>query len=737
MERDLQNTLFNLAVDFVCFSNKSLFLTGKAGTGKTTFLKYIQTHCRKKMAVTAPTGVAAINAGGVTLHSFFQLPFGAFLPEMSSGWGAGPQNFYNKKQLLSNLRLRQSQREVIQSLELLIIDEVSMVRSDLLDAIDAILRSVRRKPLEPFGGIQLLLIGDLYQLPPVVKQDEWMELSSYYKSPFFFDAKSLNEIQLIPITLQKIYRQQDPEFISLLNKVRNNNCQESDFLFLNKFYRPTFIPEEQDGFITLTTHNKTAAQLNATALERLPGKAVVIKAKINEDFPENAYPADETLSLKTGAQIMFIKNDIGEKRRYYNGKIGIIKKLDPKDQTIEITFPNELESISIQPETWDNIRYEYDKEKDEVKEKTLGSFCQFPIRLAWAITIHKSQGLTFENAVIDAGRSFAPGQVYVALSRMTGLSGMVLHSRIYPESIQTDFRIQYFMEKELGETDYKTILGDAQREYVCQLLVDAYDWSMLEAACENHYKGFQSRAIPNKDIAIKKAAGWLDAQLELLEVAQKFQGNVARLFSNADYKKIQERNQAAAGWFRERLDGIMAEIRTHIHEQDGKTKVKKYIKDLQELLAVLERKTTLLERSKDLTQALAQTQNIREAMIRFSAPVLVSEKEITTTKTKKGDSKKITLSLYQEGKTIEEIAKERGLATSTIAGHLTTFIPTGEISITLFLTEEEAAEIIEAAKDEEVISFGALKEKLNNRFEYPQIRAALALLEKEENTTNQ
>lgn len=734
MEHDQGNVVFNLGVDFICYSNKSLFLTGKAGTGKTTFLKYIREHCTKKMAVTAPTGVAAINAGGVTLHSFFHLPFGAFLPEMSSGWASENHHFYNKKQLLSKLRLRQNQRDVIRSLELLVIDEVSMVRADLLDAVDAILRYVRKKPLEPFGGVQLLLIGDLYQLPPVVNSEEWIRLSGHYQSPYFFDAKALAEIELVPVALKKIYRQQDPEFIHLLNQVRNNDCTDEDFNFLNRFYRPDFTPEDKSGYITLTTHNKTAAKLNATALEHLPGKAVEISANIKQEFPENAYPADKTLCLKEGAQIMFIKNDIGEHRRFYNGKIGTIKKIDTRENKIEVVFADEPDSITIETETWDNIRYEYDNEKDEVKEKTLGSFSQFPIRLAWAVTIHKSQGLTFEKAVIDAGRSFAPGQVYVALSRLTGLDGLVLHSKIYRESIRSDYRIREFMEQELPEEGYENVLEKAQEEYALRLLLSAYDWHGMEEVFEQHYKAFQTRQVPNKERGIRKAALWLDTQKSLMEVAHKFQNSLERLFYERVFKRMNERAIAAAAWFLERLEGNLAELKEHIHEQDGKTKVKKYITDLKLLLQVIERKKELLERSLALTHSLALAGNIREAMSQFLAPVVATSAATITPKEekpvkKKGASKLTSLELYQSGKNIEEIAKERGLAASTIAGHLTTFIATGEVPLSLFVSEEEAAEILEAYQKEEEMSFGQLKEKLDNRFGYPQIRAALALLE--------
>lgn len=735
MKQDDHNELFKLAVSFVCYSHQSLFLTGKAGTGKTTFLKYIKEKCHKKMAVTAPTGVAAINAGGVTLHSFFQLPFGAFLPEAGSVWGTGPQQFYNKKQLLSKLRLRESQRDVIKSLELLVIDEVSMVRADLLDAIDAILRSVRRRPSEPFGGVQMLFIGDLYQLPPVVTAEEWQSLSGFYTSPFFFDAKVLQEAPPVPLELQKIYRQSDPGFIYLLNQIRNNQCTERDLEQLHQAYQPTFIPKENSGYITLTTHNKIANQLNESALNRLPGRTIEIKAQIKDDFPQNAFPADETLRLKTGAQIMFIKNDKGEKRRYFNGKIGTIKSIDERNKKIEVAFPNEEDSFFVETETWDNVRYEYDKDNDELKEKTLGSFVQYPLRLAWAVTIHKSQGLTFEKAVVDAGRSFAPGQVYVALSRLTGTEGLVLHSRIYPESIQTDPRIQQYMNHHLSEGDYSQMLDQAQMSYAVKLLLSAYDWTNIEAECIGHYQAFANRQIPDKEQAVRVAATVLDHHIELGKVAAKFRRTLGQFFQTPPFPfgKIKERNQAAADWFLTALKEDIKALKQHLTEQEGKSKVKKYVKDVQVLLQTIEQKQIQVERSHALTKALSEAHNIQEAMVQFLAPIPIEKTEVNlAAKPKKGQSALLTLEMHRAGKTIAQIAAERNLAESTIAGHLIGFISSGEVAATLFVSEESTKEILSAAEKIEELNLTKLNDALGHKFSFNELRAAVALLPEKE-----
>ncbi|MGI8633811.1 MAG: ATP-dependent DNA helicase, partial [Segetibacter sp.] len=449
MSTDASNTIFQKAVAFVNQTNKHLFLTGKAGTGKTTFLKYIKNNTFKKMAVVAPTGVAAINAGGVTIHSFFQLPFGPFLPSDKGVWGEFSGEINNRNSLLKNLRLQRSKRQVIKELDLLIIDEISMVRADLLDAVDTVMRHVRKQPLIPFGGVQMVYIGDLFQLPPVAKSEEWEILQQYYKSPFFFDAQVLQYVSPPFIELKKIYRQKDDVFINILNNIRNNCCTAYDLEVLHQHYHPEFSPRKAENYITLCSHNYKADEINQRELNKLPGKLYTYDAKITGEFYERSYPAEKQLQLKQGAQIMFIKNDKGEVRKFYNGKIGTVTRIER--EKIAVTFPNEKEELEIEQEKWQNVRYDYNKENDALEEEELGTFTQYPIRLAWAITIHKSQGLTFEKAIIDAGASFAAGQVYVSLSRLTSLQGLVLKSRILPNCISTDRRVVDFVKQEIEE----------------------------------------------------------------------------------------------------------------------------------------------------------------------------------------------------------------------------------------------------------------------------------------------
>ncbi|MEO6356356.1 MAG: AAA family ATPase, partial [Ferruginibacter sp.] len=437
---DITNTSFQLASDFVNYTQASLFLTGKAGTGKTTFLKHIKENGVKNTVVVAPTGVAAINAGGTTIHSFFQLPFTPFIP-VSTGYGAS-DTISDKHSLIGRLRLTNDRKEVMQKLELLIIDEISMVRCDVLDAIDTVLRHVRSQYAAPFGGVQVLLIGDMYQLPPVVKSEEWQLLAPYYKSEYFFNSHVIELQQPVYIELNKIYRQNDGAFVQVLNQVRNNEMDQESYQLLHTRYLPAFYPAREENYITLTTHNSKADTINFKALNELDGKVFSFDATVEGEFYEKAFPADVNLKLKVGTQVMFLKNDIEKVRRYFNGKIGVVEKIE--DDKIFVQCRDEPTPIEVKKEKWKNIRYSLDKTTNQIEENEIGSFTQFPLRLAWAITIHKSQGLTFEKAIIDAGEAFAPGQVYVALSRCTTLAGMILHSRINNHSLRNDRRISEF-----------------------------------------------------------------------------------------------------------------------------------------------------------------------------------------------------------------------------------------------------------------------------------------------------
>ena len=473
---DELNDMFQLAVRFVNQTDKHLFVTGKAGTGKTTFLKHITENTFKKMVVVSPTGVAAINAGGVTIHSFFQLPFGPFIANHRSGWNSA-QPVTNQHTLFKNIRFTANKRQLLQELDMIIIDEVSMMRCDMLDAIDHVLRHFRRKLHLPFGGVQMIFIGDLFQLPPVVKNDEWELLKEHYKSPFFFDALAISENPPLYLELKKIYRQSDHSFIELLNNIRNNQVNKSDLDHLHSFYNPQFVPGEKDNYITLTSHNTKADLINNRELEKLPGRSFDCKGEIKGDFNEKALPAEMILQLKEGAQIMFLKNDKGENRNFFNGKIGAINRIT--DEDVFICFPGSNVEFQLTKETWKNIRYTFNEEKNKMEEEEIGTFTQYPVRLAWAITIHKSQGLTFDKAIIDAGASFAAGQVYVALSRLTSLKGLVLYSRIQQDSISTDQRVISYTLREKNTNALQAILREEQLAYTGKLLLQSFNWSKI------------------------------------------------------------------------------------------------------------------------------------------------------------------------------------------------------------------------------------------------------------------
>ncbi len=630
---DTGNHIFHLASLFVNQTGAPIYLTGKAGTGKTTFLKYIRENCFKKMAVVAPTGVAAINAGGVTMHSFFQLPFGPFIP-VSRGFSRLQQNSiddYDRAapvdphSLLRNIRFNAEKRELLQELELLVIDEVSMVRADTLDAIDTILRHFRQQPLLPFGGVQMLYIGDLYQLPPVVSNEEWELLREHYQSPFFFDALALRESPPFYLELKKIYRQNEATFIDILNNIRNNQPTEEDMERLHRHYHPDFQAAKEENYITLTSHNAKATAINQQELQELPGKLFAFEAVLSGEFNDRSFPADRTLYLKSGAQVMFIKNDRGENRRYFNGKIGTIKKISDKE--ISVVFPGEAGEMTLEKETWKNIRYSFNKEKDKIEEEELGSFSQYPLRLAWAITIHKSQGLTFERAIIDAGASFAPGQVYVALSRLTTMEGLILHSRILPRSISTDHRVIAFTETAMAPGRLRDQLQQEQQSFISRSLIQSFNWSRLTAACRELPKSPEpparkgttpygkakapsanSRPSIDKMVFLNLATQLLDRAIQQEETALKFTRQLEQVLDDAQidgYHQLEERVQAAAAYFIRLLETeLAAPLQRHIDALKVKQKTKGLVQHLGELKLLITRKKQQLEQSAQIVAGL-------------------------------------------------------------------------------------------------------------------------------------
>ena len=458
-----KNPELELAVQFIEKTNRNLFITGKAGTGKTTFLHKVKNESLKRMVIVAPTGVAAINAKGVTIHSFFQMPFGPILPNQTHN--SQQQRRYSKTKI-----------DIIKSLDLVIIDEISMVRADLLDGIDQVLRRYKDRN-KVFGGAQVLMIGDLQQLAPVVKPNEWSLLRNYYETVYFFSSKAFLEANVVSIELKHIYRQKNKDFITILNEIRSDKLSEASTKILNKRYNPSFSPKNDDGYITLTTHNRRANTINQSELNKLHNKNFFFDAKVTGKFSENSYPNDERLALKIGAQVMFIKNDSSPEKRYFNGKIGIVTDISKENVTVKC--PNDVEEIVTEREMWDNVNYSINEETKEIKEDIIGSFKQIPLRLAWAITIHKSQGLTFNKAIIDAEASFAHGQTYVALSRCTSLDGLVLKTPITSSAIISDTTVTEFTEGVEKNHPDENVLNASEKEFQLNLISEVFNYSHL------------------------------------------------------------------------------------------------------------------------------------------------------------------------------------------------------------------------------------------------------------------
>lgn len=730
-EFDASNKYFQRALQFVNQTGRNIFLTGKAGTGKTTFLRHIKEHSHKKTAIVAPTGVAAINAGGTTLHSFFQLPFGPYLPSLKSTGVAVAAT--NEHTLFKNLRFNTEKRELLQELELLVIDEVSMLRADMLDAVDTILRHFRKQPLLPFGGLQVLFIGDLFQLPPVIKNEEWEILRSVYKSPFFFDALAVHQAPPVYLELKKIYRQNEAEFISILNNIRNNKATDTDLKKLHQHYKPGFEPLPEDNYITLTTHNMRADAINRQELEKLPGEIHDFEGEFKGDFNERALPAERTVRLKEGAQIMFIKNDKGEFRRYYNGKLGIVSRINQEE--IFVTFPGE-EELLIEKETWKNIRYNYHKERDIIEEEELGTFTQYPIRLAWAITIHKSQGLTFEKAIIDAGASFAPGQVYVALSRLTSLEGMILYSRIQPQSIQTDERVLEFARSEITEDALAEALEQEQKLYLSHSLSHAFNFAKITQRINQHYDDYANRQIPDKNAAIAWALEFVNKIEAQKETAEKFDRQLSTLLQGTDeskYEKIYDRVSAAQGYFDKALEEMCMALQQHVKEMNVKQRMKKYIKELLSLQLDITRQKQLLQHALLISNGLKNGTALTDLLTlaeqqrtntKMEEDIQVAEIKLSAPK--KGDTKRISLTMFKEGNSIRAIADTRGMTTGTIEGHLAHFIPTGEINITDIVAENKIEPIQKAIALVGGNSTSPVKEQLGDGFSHNEIRIVMA-----------
>lgn len=683
------NNELKTAWDFVENTGKSVFLTGKAGTGKTTFLRRVVEESRKRTVVVAPTGIAAINAGGVTIHSFFQLPLHPFIP------GA---------KIESKFAFSKEKRSIIKTIDLLIIDEISMVRCDLLDAIDSVLRRFRNR-FKPFGGVQLLMIGDLQQLTPVITDEEFQLLAPYYPTPYFFGSRALSQIDYVTIELKEVYRQQDESFISILNAVRGGRPSPDVIRALNSRYDPGFIPSADEGYIRLTTHNHIANSYNEQQIGMIDEPVHCFDAEIDGNFPEYSYPTEARLELKVGAQVMFVKNDPSAERRYFNGKIGVVT--DFYDEYILVQCPGDDEKIAVEPLEWENCRYVINEQTQEMETEVQGIFRQYPLRLAWAITIHKSQGLTFDKAIIDAASSFASGQVYVALSRCRTLGGMVLATPLRQDAVITDQRVDdYIGGQEEAALRSVSRLESIKEEYYKELLGQLFDFKEL-ASLQKRMLGICTEFPSGTVVGLAQKHNDILNSLNgtVVPVGSKWQKIIAQKpYAEVCSPEFCARVRNGCSYFLSELEGMYGDFldKTKDIKAENKDLIKRYGNAWNDLDMELSGMKILL---KAMSVVPFSTENyLRERQVAvFEASGFVP-KELKTRKTskktvakpqkeKKEDTKVTTFKLYKQGHSVKEIAKERDLNQQTIVRHLAHYVAKGMIDVNELVPESRAESI--------------------------------------------
>lgn len=676
------NNELKTAWEFVEKTGKSVFLTGKAGTGKTTFLREVVESSSKRVVVVAPTGIAAINAGGVTIHSFFQLPLHPYIPGVK---------------VESKFAFSKEKRSIIKTIDVLVIDEISMVRSDLLDAVDSVLRRFRDRN-KPFGGVQLLMIGDLQQLTPVVTDEEAELLSHYYATPYFFGSHALSKTDYVTIELKQIYRQQDENFVSILNEIRSGRPSQRAIDILNERYIPSFAPDTEDGYIRLTTHNNTANAYNEQQLELIDDQLYRFDAEISGNFPEYSYPTELQLELKKGAQVMFVKNDPSSDKRYYNGKIGHVVEI--VDDIILVQCPGDDEPVAVEQLEWENSKYVINEQTQEMETEVQGVFRQYPLRLAWAITIHKSQGLTFDKAIIDAAASFASGQVYVALSRCRTLEGMVLATPLRQSAVMTDLRVEDYIElQEQAAVQSLARLDAIKKEYFSQLLGDMFDFRNL-AYLQKRMLGICSEFPSGTFVGLtQKHNDILNALNEkVVPVGLKWQRVISlKQFDELCSEEFGQRVQNGCEYFLNELDSTYGDFLDKMKDLKAENKelLKRYNNIWNDLHLELGTQCLLLK-------AMSAVRFSTEAFLRerqkavYEASGFVPEELKTKSskkqsksagpeKPKKEDTKLLTFKLYKQGLSIDKIAKERDLHKRTIHSHLAHFVAKGMLPVEDFV----------------------------------------------------
>ncbi len=736
------------AIRFINSTASHIFLTGKAGTGKTTFLKNLAKRTHKQFVVVAPTGIAALNAGGVTVHSQFLFPFGMFLPDRSLTEDFNPNtNFYTSNTLAKKHPLNSARKQVLRSIDLLVIDEVSMLRADLLDAIDYRLKAAKGNFRESFGGVQLLLIGDLYQLPPVVKREEEAQLRPYYKTPWFFESKALQQDGFVYIELDKIFRQRDDFFIDLLNNLRNNQSTREDINELNKYYRSPQEIQDLQEVITLTTHNYKADELNQKALRELKTKLHSFDAFIEGDFPESMYPVLNRLELKEGSQIMFTKND-NEGKMYFNGKLATITSI--VDEEIEVSLAESHTLYTLKKEVWENKKYTVNTFSQELDDEVIGSFEQYPVKLAWAITVHKSQGLTFDKAIIDVGEAFADGQVYVALSRLRSLDGLILRTHIDPNVISTDKQVVSFSEENNRPAELHSTMKSKQRDYVHHLITKTFDFDTLLKEI-NYIRKNKTEAHEFEEESMKPVLEQINiAFLAEAENTGKFRRQLISLLQENQQEQLLVRIKKGSDYYKGILAHTTKMLLRHLEEMKKQKRVKGYITNLTDLDQLFSKKREEVDKALYLTEVIMEDRDhfdftkLTEERTTERSKLLAEIRNEIGIKPAKGKKPKrgagtkkskagepttydITLQLLEGGLSIEAIAKERDLAVGTIESHLSKAVTENRISIFKFMNEADVNTISTALKElPEGFNSKDLYLKLEGKFGYGSLRAVMS-----------
>ena len=736
-----------LAARFVNTTGAPIFLTGKAGTGKTTFLRDLAARTHKRYVILAPTGIAALNAKGVTIHSQFLFPFGSFLPTREpEGNFTDRQGFFTQQTLARRHPLNQLRRKVLKAIDLLVIDEVSMLRADILDAIDYRMRSVKGNYQVPFGGVQVLLIGDLYQLPPIVKDEEWTVLSRFYNSMHFFEAKALQQSGMVYLELDKIFRQQDETFIRILNNLRDNKSTPEDVRRLNQQFKTLDEIQELMPCITLTTHNYKADELNLRELRSLASPSFFYDADLDREFPESMFPLPPILELKVGSRVMFIKNDSSGNASYFNGKLATVIHLAPDE--VQVRMDDQKEDYVLKKENWENKRYQLHAETKELEEEVIGTFSQYPIKLAWAVTVHKSQGLTFDKAIVDVGQAFAPGQVYVALSRLRSLEGLILRTRIQTEVIFSDAKVVGFTQEKSSQQELPELLKVHQEHYLFQLVERTFEFESLIGALIQ----FQKDQDSSLEFEEESMQADLPALYRLLDVerenTRKFRQQLQFLIQNKEEERLLERLEKGAAYYLELLLEGMNTVLRHLVKIERLSRVKSYQQSMEELELEFLSKYTAIARSSMLIQGIFKGEGIGsldavDLRIRQVRQQLVSQfreamPAASTTKNKTGkkksskpkvekekkeDTKEQSIRLFLSGKSREEIATERGLTPGAILNHLTHGVKTGKIQLEALVSQEAIWEI--QGVTEKPSSLKAYFEHFAGKYDYDTLRLVL------------